>query len=377
MKRTLFRSLSLIPLFTIACQPAAEENGTGSENLRIVEVPVIELEKQPGYTVKESFLGTIEARRSTMLRFEVAGTIIALAADEGHQVDKGQELGLLDTARLEARLAEAEAQIAEAEAQRTLARTTLERAERLKRSQAVSQQDVDEALQQRDAAAARIRLAQARADAIRVDLEKSILRAPFSGTITSRMTDEGAVVSVASPVLELRETAALESRIAVPRTTADNLTPGDTVSVMTELAPEAQSWEVTRILPQRDPLTRTIDIIVTPPSEIRDSLRDGDFITLKQVTAVSSPGFALPRDALTESVRGLWACYVAVPTAEDGTYELQLRDLELLHEDADQAFVRGPLASGDLVLATGLHKHAPGQRVSVRTFTGSETETRP
>ncbi len=82
---------------------------------------------------------------------------------------------------------------------------------------------------------------------------------------------------------------------------------------------------------------------------------------------IETPGFFIPREALTESVRGLWACFVALPDSEAGpeSYRLDRRDLEVLHEYSDRVFVRGAIQDGDWVLANGLQKVAPGQRVKV------------
>ncbi|MEM7600046.1 MAG: hypothetical protein AAF357_01365, partial [Verrucomicrobiota bacterium] len=82
---------------------------------------------------------------------------------------------------------------------------------------------------------------------------------------------------------------------------------------------------------------------------------------------VESEGFFLPRDSLTESVRGLWACYVATLDEEAGpdAFRLDRRDLEVLHEYSDHVFVRGAIEEGDWVLANGLQKVAPGQRVKI------------
>ena len=79
-------------------------------------------------------------------------------------------------------------------------------------------------------------------------------------------------------------------------------------------------------------------------------------------------GFWLPLTALTESSRGLWACFV-VDALGDGrggsaaTHTLARRELEVLHTDGNRVYVRGTLQDGEQVVSEGLQRLVPGQRV--------------
>ena len=44
-------------------------------------------------------------------------------------------------------------------------------------------------------------------------------------------------------------------------------------------------------------------------------------------------------------------------------WQLERRQLELVDESADRVYVRGALNSGEQIVAAGLHRLAPGQRV--------------
>ncbi len=76
--------------------------------------------------------------------------------------------------------------------------------------------------------------------------------------------------------------------------------------------------------------------------------------------------------ALTESSRGLWACYIAEPVASrdrlgSETHRLRRRELEVVHQEVDRVFVRGTLSAGELVVSEGLHRLVPNQRVRSAT----------
>ncbi|MHC4995125.1 MAG: hypothetical protein ACYTGQ_08750, partial [Planctomycetota bacterium] len=75
-------------------------------------------------------------------------------------------------------------------------------------------------------------------------------------------------------------------------------------------------------------------------------------------------GFWLPTDALIKGHRGLWATYIVTPPDKDGEPHTAIyTDIELLYTQADRAFVRGILKDGQLVVAAGAERIAPGSPV--------------
>lgn len=160
-------------------------------------------------------------------------------------------------------------------------------------------------------------------------------------------------------MLEWLEAGALEIRVGMASDAVSGLQSGVMVDMVSPTG-EGFALEVLRILPQRNRAARTVDVILAAPPE-RAALRDGDLVTALRREIITERGFFLPREALTESVRGLWACYVAVPDAGTGagTYRLDRRDLKLLHDYPDRVFVRGVIREGDRVLASGIQKVAP------------------
>jgi membrane fusion protein, multidrug efflux system len=110
-------------------------------------------------------IGTVLALRSITLRNELAGTVRKVRLTPGQIVEKGSVLLTLDTS---VELAELEAQ----EAQAKLTKTTLDRLASLRKHQATSQEEVDQAQAEREVALAQI----ARTRAL---IDKKIIRAPF------------------------------------------------------------------------------------------------------------------------------------------------------------------------------------------------------
>ncbi len=229
---------------------------------------------------------------------------------------------------------------------------------------AVSTQQWDEADRGYAAEEAVVRRVAAQIASVDVDIAKSRLRAPFSGVVARRFVDEGAVVSAGEPLFRILEMGRPEVRVGISSELAKSLKIGDERVVRAD--GRELSATVRALLPARNRETRTVDVVLTLSTK-ENALRHGDLVELELSQAIEKSGFWLPRSALTESSRGLWATYVAAHLESSGpsTHILKRRELELLHVDGDSVFVRGTLTSGELVVTEGLQRLVPNQRVAL------------
>jgi RND family efflux transporter MFP subunit len=336
-------------------------NDAGNGPALSAETVVAHLEQQ--FSRKTDYVGRVEAARSSELGFELAGTLLAVHADEGSSVEKGQLLAKLDSARLQARRKELEAAAEEAKSAVKLAEATFERTKNLVARKAMSEQRLDEARQSRDSSRAAARRIDAQLDSVDVDLSKSGLTAPYAGTISARLLDEGSIVTPGQPVLRILETGQMEIRAGLSARAAGDLVVGQTLDVRTQ-GSQRLNAKVEHILPQRVRGTRTVDVILKSSGA---GVRDGDLVSILIETKVRAEGFWLPRMALVGSARGLWSCYVAQPlegqSAPTGLRCVESRELEILHQDGERVFVAGGLRDGDHVVASGVHRLVAGQMV--------------
>jgi RND family efflux transporter MFP subunit len=335
----------------------------------LVDSVLVEFES--GYEAEDRFVGRVEAARASDLGFELAGTVASLGVDDGHQVEAGQVLAELDVARLNARRSEVAAGVAEAAATLELATLTADRMAAAQASNAVSKQQLDESQEAQISSVASLQRMNAQLEAIDVDLAKSKLVAPFSGTISVRHVDEGTIVDTGRPIFHLLETGRLEIRAGLSSRAVAGFSKGKSIIVRTASGDEVAAV-VARLLPQRDSRTRTVDVILEPEGE-GTSLRDGDLVDVPVKRRIEGLGFWLPRTALTESVRGLWAAYVLVPDEQADLFRLERRQLEVLEESGERVFVRGAIVSGERVAAKGLQRLGAGQQV--RSGVASQTGT--
>ncbi len=196
---------------------------------------------------------------------------------------------------------------------------------------------------------------------IDVDLNKSKIRAPFSGSIGERLVDEGNVVAVGQPIVSLLEVTRPELRVGVDTQTAALLKPGSSIPIV------ASNTEATGIIKAiRSDVagrTRTVDVLISLPNPGR-SFRSGELATARITQSVPAVGLWLPMAALTEGTRGLWSIFVCKPA--DQHHVLERRDVEVLHSETTRVFVRGAVAAGDRVVISGINRLVPNLRVTVK-----------
>lgn len=358
--------VAALAMFGMAATLSVEERAEDVAGPALV-VATERAHASPSYVVTRSFVGRVEASRESDVGFELAGRLARVRADEGDRVSRGEALAELDTARLEARRAELLAARSQAAASADLATSTLVRVEEAHALDAVSSQDLDAA--DRDAASRRAALARVEAQiaAVDVDLDKSVLRAPFDAIVVARRADEGRVLAAGHAVFHLLERARPEARIGLAAGVDRALVAGDRHPVTVD--GEEVDAVVKAVLPLRRDGSRSVDVVLTLEADL-GAVRSGDLARLELRTPIHEPGFWLPLTALTESARGLWAVYVAEPAGPEGagpdaTHRLVRRELELLHEESERVYVRGTLRDGELVVSRGLHRLAPGLPVRV------------
>jgi len=349
----------------VAAITAPDGGVEAARGARVLTVATVKARLVPGYEVRREFIGRVEARRESHVGFEFGGLVTAVLAEEGDDLEPGQVIARLDTARLEVQLKQLRGRRAELQANIGLARATRIRQEQLAKKGHSSQQRFDEARFDEQALFGRLQQVDAEIASVELDIEKSEIKAPFAAIVGERFADEGIVIAAGAPVFDLLERVNPEVRIGVAGDTVDGIAAGQqhTLLVRGRRVPAT----VRSVLPVRNRGTRSVDVLLTLHAPF-NGIRRGDLARLEIVRQLDQPGFWLPLTALTESSHGLWAVYVAVGPAGDESV-LERRELEVLHQEVDRVFVRGTLGDNEHVVAGGLQRLVPGQRVRI---TGAE-----
>lgn len=146
--------------------------------------------------------GTLAARRE--LPVGVAGEggrVVSVPVDAGDWVRAGQVLVVIDRSVQNQQVLSSSAQVDVARADAQLAQANLDRALQLVERGFISKADVDRLTATRDAAAARVRVAQAQVGELRARNARLNVIAPASGYVLERNVELGQIVSAGSPPL--------------------------------------------------------------------------------------------------------------------------------------------------------------------------------
>jgi len=313
---------------------------------------------EPGYFTRRSFTGRAVAGRTSQMAFELGGTIAAVNVDLGGIVKKGDILARLDTARLLANKNQLLAERAEAEATLNLANRTLKRAQDTFRQGHASAQRLDEAEANAISLDARLKRLDASIETLEVDLAKSSIKAPFSGTITARMLDEGTVVRGGTALLEITEATRMEAHIGMPPEHALAVKNGAKVELRDGNRKIINGATIRSLVPVITSQTRTMMVTFDVPA---DRVSSGELVSAIVQDWQEVSGAWLPLRALSSDVRGLWRVNKVINTSNDP--HVTFENVQILYSDKSRAFVTGTLSNGDIIISDGIARLAPGQRV--------------
>lgn len=333
---------------------------------RALPVRTTTVDIAPGYFARRSFTGRAVAGRASRMAFEMGGTISAVHVDLGSKVTKGEVLAELDTARLEANRNQLHAERDEVQASLNLAERTLERARNTFKQGHASAQRLDEAEANAISLAARLKRLEASLETLEVDIAKSHIRAPFSGTVTARLLDEGTVVAGGTALLEVTEDTRMEAHIGMPPEHARAVQNGAKVELRDGRRGVIKGATVRSVVPVIEGTTRTMMVTFDIPA---NTVSRGELVSAVVQHWEEATGAWLPLRALSSDVRGLWRVYKVV--TRTGDPHVRFENVQILYSDSNRAFVTGTLSNGDVVISDGIDRLAPGQRVRLNTPTSS------
>jgi membrane fusion protein (multidrug efflux system) len=289
--------------------------------------------------------GQIEAVQSVELRPEVDGRIVEILVREGQEVGAGTGLFKVDDAELKA-------QVARAEADRDVAQRNLERTKQLMAQNASSQADLEKA----DAG---YRAAQASYDLLKTRLDRTVVRAPFSGVVGRRLVSIGSYVNSQTPLISLQSVNPQHASFQVPERYADQLRRGQLVSFQVAALPGRNfSGEVVFVDPVVELPGRTILIKARVPNP-EHQLQAGMFIEARLATNIRPNAVVVPEDALLPMQGATFVWVVKDSKANQRQVTVGVRT-------AGWAEVQSGVEAGDQVVVGGAERLFPNAPVMAR-----------
>lgn len=288
--------------------------------------------------------GEVTAEDAIELRPEVSGRVEKILFSDGRDVVKGQLLVKLNDADLQARKAKIASQL-------QLERKRVERLKKVRAVDGVSDEDYESAVAVEAMRASELAEVQAQID-------KTELRAPFSGRMGLRTISVGAVVGPSTLISTLTSTGALNVDFSVPERYIDALTVGGKlgVSIKSSATTEKLPATITAIEPIVDPQTRTQRVRARLHST--KGVSSGQFAEVTLFQQPISNALMIPTEAVVQDMRGATVFRVRGGRAERC-------DVQLGARTPTHVLVESGLQTGDSVITTGLLFVKPNKPVKV------------
>ena len=358
---TLFSALGAAGI-VIFGSDAIEANvePTISTEAKPMPVTVERYALESSYSASTRFLGIVKAASDSNIGFEVAGVLSALEAKEGDFVTTGQLLGNLDIRQQSAALALAKAQEKEVAAQLELAKLNLQRVNSLLAQSLISQREADDARLTVEATQARLETTQASVRNAEIVIEKSELRAPFDAIVSKRITEPGSIVGPNVPIVRLVSVGEREAHVGISPKFANMAAIGENYTLFVE--GKAISAKLRSVGADVDPQTLTVLAVLTLPKD--HPIRVGQTVALEFEERVNETGGWLPITALLEGDKGLWTVLVTKEGKAGGIITAR-ESVEVVYSEGERVFVRGTVADGTNVVASGMQRLSPGSPVDI------------
>jgi RND family efflux transporter MFP subunit len=282
--------------------------------------------------------GSARAFQEAVIFARTDGYLRGWSVDIGDKVEEGQVLAEIEAPDVDASLNEARARLEEARANHVLAEATLVRWKSLADTKAVSPQQIDDETARSNTAASAEKVAEAVVHRLTTDQAYQHVVAPFSGTITARYVDKGALITGgsgpnATRLFAIAQTDTLRIGVQVPESAYLGIASGADVEVrVIERPGTVFHGKVSRTAGAVDPSSRTMKVEVAVPNA-DGRLVAGAFVETRFAVQRTHPAVIVPATALVLRADGVKlvvvgaddvAHFVAVKIGRDLGKELEI-----------------------------------------------------
>lgn len=208
------------------------------------------------------------------------------------------------------------------------------------------------------ASSASLKQAEAGLAAARANLEKTIIRAPISGTINSLSLERGDYVGLSSPVLTVANNGALEAVAYITQNDRTRIAVGDPVTIEGTV-----KGTITRVAPALDPVTKKIEVRIGLPANTKD-LVNGQSVVIRFDKASSGPAKPIT-GPLTIPISALKiGSQETVVFTVDAANKLVPHPVEIGTLQGDRVAITSGITA-DMLIVTDARGLQPGQEVEV------------
>jgi len=331
--------------------------------------------------------GTLEPKFSVDVKTQIPGLVKQVMVSEWVRVKKGQLLVRIDVAETEAQVKRAEAGIASARANLVQAQVAANRTERelarirkLKESGLATQQALDDAQSEAEAAKARTGVAAAQINVAEEELRQGMARktkgtviAPIDGIVAMRNVNVGDLASdaaAASPIFRIVDNRLLNLTVTVSSADSDRIKVGQPLEFTVDSQPgRTYTGKVMYINPELSATDRSLKVIAEV-NNVPENLKGGLFAKGRIVTGSRAQVLQVPRSAIASFDPQLKKGTLFI--VENGA--VRKRDIQSGSVTADKVEIVSGLKAGEQYVIRGGFNLKDGDKVTVSGNNYKETQ---
>ncbi|MDR0239137.1 MAG: efflux RND transporter periplasmic adaptor subunit [Deltaproteobacteria bacterium] len=203
-------------------------------------------------------VGTVRSREEANIISRLpAARIVSVKVRTGDRVKQGDVLVELEDNDLKSAVRSAEENLKQQESRQVFAEQKYNRTRILRNTNAVSQQELDQALSDLNAAKAATAMLESNLDSARVNVSYATIRSPFDCAVSERLVDPGNMATPESVLMKIFDPNSLEMRLPVRESLASTLKVGDVIEARIESLSKTVQAKCIEFTPSIDPGSRT------------------------------------------------------------------------------------------------------------------------
>jgi membrane fusion protein (multidrug efflux system) len=364
------RASALLVLASLSAAPACKQEAPAPAAQGPVEVVVVET-KAEDVPIYAEFIGTLDGNVNAEVRARVPGYVTSVDYKEGAPVKAGQVLFTIDPVLAQAKVTQAAGEMATAQASLAKADRDVERLKPLVVSNAVSRQELDNALSAQLLAKAQVTSAEGSLQTARANLGFTKVTAPIDGIAGLAKVRTGnlvgqvdatllTTVSQLDPVrarFTISEQLYLRFASELQRIATDPNTVSKLELTLADGSVYAEPGRLAIVDRQIDPTTGTLTLEALFPNP-KQILRPGQYAKVRTVTELRKGAVVIPQRAVRE-LQGMTQVFV-VGAGE----KVELRTVTMGPRVGSNWVVEGGVKPGERVVVEGLQKVRAGAVVA-------------
>jgi membrane fusion protein, multidrug efflux system len=335
-------------------------------------------------SVYGEFVGTVNGYLNVEIRARVAGFLASQEYKDGAYVKAGTLLFTIDPRQYQAQVAQGQGDLAQAQAMLTRANITVQRYRPLAAKQAISQQDLDNAIAAQESAAGQVQTAKGALEQAKLNLSYTSIYSPVEGIVGTAQVNIGNLVGQGTPTLlttvsqveptkvifnisegdylryatrirqlELQDTAQMNARLAEMR---DGGTDGLQLILANNVAYPYRGF-IIAVQRQVQTTTGTIQVESVFPNP-NALLRPGQYARVRGAIPGEGQNTLLVPQAAVNEIQGNFTAAVVTPDNK-----VQIRKIDVGARLGTQWIVTSGLSQGERVIVEGLQKVNDGMEV--------------